>query len=142
MRARVVCIGNPWHPDDWVGPAVFADLRGRGGEDVGIVDGGLRGLDLLPLLENVERVVFADTLRQVDAGVTVLAEPQPASAAIRFDHGGGLAALLAAAPLVLERLPRIWLVGARADSPPDLLPVLGDTCLRLARGQFAEASHA
>lgn len=131
--ARIICIGNRYSSADWLGPAVFAALADHADARTEVIDGGLLGLNLLPLLENVERVVFADTLTHVEQGITVLAEPQPDNAAIRFDHAGGLAALLGAAPLVLDRLPRIWLAGAAANAPRTLVPALAQVCLQLAR---------
>jgi Ni,Fe-hydrogenase maturation factor len=114
-------------------------------DGIELVDGGLQGLNLLPLLEDVERVVFADTLatsdeenREAYRSPTVLQAPFDAGAPLSFDHAGGLAYLLQAAPLVLTSLPQLWVVGAGADAPRHVVPRLARICLQLARG----AEHA
>jgi hydrogenase maturation protease len=137
--ARIICLGNPYQASDWVGPAVFAALRGSDlGPGVELVDGGLHGLNLLALLEGVARVVFVDTLVAADDAdyvvPTVIAPPFAAGVAGGFDHGGGLAYLLRAAPLVLAALPRMWVVGAAAAAGRELVRPLADACLELARG--------
>lgn len=142
-RARIICIGNPYHPDDWVGPAVYAALRQETIErDIELVDGGLHGLDLLRLMEDVEQVVFADTL--VASGESggaadcdapqVLYDPRAGDARLAFDHAGGLAYLLRAAPLVLDRLPRTAVIGMAASGGRHRIAELARLCLSIARG--------
>lgn len=143
-RARVICIGNPYHPADWVGPAVFAALGriGAGADaEVEVVDGGLQGLNLLRLLDGMERVVFADTLvgDDDDAAFAILEDPVAGHPALSFDHAGGLAYLLQAAPLVQEKLPRIWVVGVAAGADRSLAGPIARRCLELARGDAREA---
>lgn len=140
--ARIICIGNPYVPRDRVGPEVFRALAGHCDPDVEVVDGGLLGLDLLRLFDDVERIVFADTLDHADEGITVLADPQPDAAMIRFGHDGGLAVLLGAAPCVIERLPQIWLAGAGPAASPVLISKLAQVCLDLAQGKLPSEQRA
>lgn len=135
-QARIICIGNPYRADDWVGPAVLAALREtRIAPDVEIVDGGLLGLNLLPLLESVERVVFADTLLpgEDDAYLeaTVIESPSRTPSTAIFDHAGGLSYLLRAAPLVIDPMPRVWIIGAAAAAQHDVVPTLAAIALEL-----------
>lgn len=139
-RARIVCIGNPYRDDDWVGPAVFAALCvSAPAPDVEVIDGGLHGLNLLPLLEGVERVIFADTLVPGESedylAPTVIADPGAGGAALSFDHAGGLAYLLRAAPLVLDALPHLWVVGAAAAAARSVAPALACIAQELAHGR-------
>jgi len=138
-RARIICIGNPYHPADWVGPAVFAELGGMPlGTDVEVVDGGLHGLNLLCLLDGMERVVFADTLLGDDEApvdIAILEDPVAGHPALSFDHAGGLAFLLQAAPLVQHPLPRMWVVGAPAGADRALARPIARNCLELAHGR-------
>ncbi|MBI4740494.1 MAG: hydrogenase maturation protease [Betaproteobacteria bacterium] len=142
-RARIICIGNPYQPGDWVGPAVYAALRREAIDpDIGLIDGGLQGLNLLTLMENVDNVVFADTFISDGApgsGIPqVLREPFAGDPRLSFDHAGGLAYLLQAAPLVVDRLPRIAVVGMDAGAGRHRVGELARLCLSVAR----ERHHA
>jgi len=139
-RARIVCIGNPYQVADWVGPAVFHALRdGPVSPNVDIIDGGLLGLNLLPVFDGVQRLVFVDTLVPATAdpmlGPTVIADPAGADGQLFFDHGGGLAYLLRAAPLVAESMPRVWVVGAAAAADRDVVQPIIAVALELAHGR-------
>ncbi len=127
---RIVCIGNRLVDEDAVGPAVFDCLRPRArpapGERealgcVEVIDGGLRGLDLLPLFENAQRVVLVDTVRGFGGpgeivilrGAELAGLPESP-----YDHGGGLTYLLKVLPQLVAPLPEIVCVGVEppADS--------------------------
>ena len=63
----VIGLGNPLMADDGLGLAALERLRQRWRlpESVRLVDGGTWGMNLLPLIEEAERVVFLDA---IDAG--------------------------------------------------------------------------
>jgi hydrogenase maturation protease len=64
VRRRIVCFGNPLHGDDGVGPAVAARLAAATlPADVEVAEGGIAGIDALPLFEDVEAVVIVDASR-------------------------------------------------------------------------------
>jgi len=132
-RARILCIGNRYHPDDWVGPAVYDLLADDSDDEVEVVDGGLLGLDLLCFFDNVTRIVIADTLRGAGRGVIVVENPSADAAALRFDHGGGLPALLGANALLNPKPPKLWLAGLDAAAPRAQAVALAGTCWALAR---------
>lgn len=147
-RARIVCIGNPLARQDWVGPAVYRELRARALPDgVDLVDGGLQGLNLLRTLDDVGCVVFVDTLVEADAGEgapvtgerampTVIETPfeRVPGDGRGFDHSGGLAYLLRAARALGEPLPRAWVVGMPASAPTGKVREIAARCLELADG--------
>jgi hydrogenase maturation protease len=63
----VIGLGNPIMADDGLGVAALERLRQGWSlpESVRLVDGGTWGMNLLPLIEEAERVVFLDA---IDAG--------------------------------------------------------------------------
>lgn len=133
-RARIVCIGNPYQPADWVGPAVHGILGTQALPDgIELIDGGLQGLNLLRVLDGTGRVIFADTLAGETAGAcTVIDDPLAAADALRFDHAGGLGYLLLAARATQAALPRIRVVGASAGAPRATAQAVAARCLELA----------
>ena len=61
---RIVCVGNRLVEHDSAGPAVFDYLTSKGvPAGVELIDGGLAGLDLLPLTEQPGLVIFVDTVQ-------------------------------------------------------------------------------
>jgi hydrogenase maturation protease len=116
---RIICIGNRFVPQDAAGFRVYQRLQRRPRPpDVELIDGGLAGLDLLRLLEGVERVVFVDRV-DLDGPATVVvleAEEVAALADERYGHAAGLPYLLRVAPAVCEGpLPDMLLVGIDLD---------------------------
>lgn len=132
---RVLCIGNRYHPADWVGPAVYDFLSPDPDEHIEVIDGGLLGLDLLHFFEGVERIVIADTLLCAGKGITVIEEPQMDASMLRFDHGGGLPVLIGANALLNPHPPKLWVAGIDATAPRALIESLAHTCRALARGE-------
>jgi hydrogenase maturation protease len=137
-RRRIICVGNRLVPSDDTGPRVYDRLAaGPLPEGIEIVDGGLQGLDLFPLVEETERVVFVDTLAGWGAPGEVVAlsgedflEPSDAS----YGHGNGLAYLLKALPVLLEDGgPEIVLLGAEG-------PASEETVEKIARRSLAAVS--
>lgn len=108
MRACIICIGNRFVDDDAAGLLVFDSLQALGPMPAGVelVEGGLVGLNLLPLLEQGGRVVFVDAVRgYTQPGEIVVLTHQEilqAPSQMCFDHGAGLPYLLAVLPKVCE----------------------------------------
>ncbi len=94
---RIICVGNRFAPGDDAGPRVFDLLASRDvPAGVDIVEGGLIGLGLLPLVEGVRRVVFVDQVAGFGAPgeVVVIGEAELlADPAPMFGHADGLAYL-------------------------------------------------
>lgn len=59
----VIGVGNPLMGDDGLGVAAVKRLRGwRFDPPVQVVDGGTWGMNLLPVIEDAERVLFLDAI--------------------------------------------------------------------------------
>lgn len=137
---RIVCVGNPLAAEDAAGPAVYRMLRERVlPAGVELHDGGLRGLDLLPLFQGAERVVLVDAIAGMaeDGAVRVLEGDEVASlCAGPYDHAAGIPYLLAALPHVLPPpLPHVVLVGVEGAATPDAVDRAARRALALCEGR-------
>lgn len=66
---RVLCCGNLLLGDEGVGIHVYNELKGWPlPKNVEVVDVGTGGLDILPLLEGVDKVILVDAVRGSRAG--------------------------------------------------------------------------
>lgn len=119
-QTAIICLGNRFAPGDDIGCQVYDHLaRTSLPADIVLIDGGLCGLDLLPLMESKRRVVFADALTGMatDEAVIVLDRAAVAAYASHYGHGAGLPYLLHLLPQVCSGpLPEIALVGAETAS--------------------------
>lgn len=118
MNSRIVCIGNRFVAGDIAGIAVHNNLQNRDlPDDIQLIEGGLAGLNLLPLLEEGGRVVFVDTVSGfTGAGNIVVLDWESLlakSCETEYGHEAGLPYLLSVLPHVCEgELPEeIMLVG-------------------------------
>ncbi|TAJ43834.1 hydrogenase maturation protease [Methanofollis fontis] len=59
MKVRVIACGNPYMGNDGAGFAVMERLKGEH-PGIDVVDGGLGGFGLIPLMEDCDRVVIVD----------------------------------------------------------------------------------
>ncbi|MCC6522679.1 MAG: hydrogenase maturation protease [Polyangiaceae bacterium] len=138
MNARIVCLGNRYTAADDLGPRVYDWLAARAlPPNVAVVDGGLGGLDLAPLVERSRRVVFVDTVVGLAAPGEVLvldaaALARHAAGEVGYGHGGGLAYLLRALPIVCASPPPCALVGAAAPASQGLVARVAARALGLA----------
>lgn len=108
MKGYIICIGNRFVASDAAGLQVFdrlCDMQPLP-EDIELIEGGLAGLNLLPLLERGGRVVFVDAVKGFAAtGEIILLEQQQilsTDSQPHFDHGAGLPYLLAVLPRVCD----------------------------------------
>lgn len=105
---------------------------------VAVVEGGLRGLDLLPLLEGRRRVVFADALAgHAEVGQDVVrvltGEEVAAQATGEFGHGAGIPYLLAMLKAIAcPPLPVCHVVGSAGIPVPTLVAAVAHRCLEVA----------
>jgi len=66
---RVLCCGNLLLGDEGVGIHIYNELKDRSlPETVEVVDAGTGGLDILPFLEGVDKVILVDAVRGSRAG--------------------------------------------------------------------------
>ncbi len=142
MKRCIICIGNRFVPADTAGPAVFDRLQEMRPLPAGIeiIDGGMAGLNLLPLLERGGRVVFVDAVRGfAGPGEVVMLERREivsGAGCDHFDHNAGLASVLTVLPRVCDGdLPEeIVLVGLEGECTPQ-------TIERAANLSIAVAAH-
>lgn len=108
MNTTILCIGNRLVAADTAGPAVYDRLTALRPLPAGIelIEGGLAGLNLLPLLERGGRVVLVDAVSgYVGPDEIVVLDQHDLLAAAdpgRYDHNAGLAYVLAVLPEVCE----------------------------------------
>ena len=136
----VLGLGNVLLSDDAIGVWV-ADRLARGYEfpdDVAVLEGGTLGLDLLPRLDGVERVLLIDALelgRVPGTLVRLEGDEVPAALGLRISpHQIGLADLLAAARLTGQTPPHLVLWGMkpeRLDPGAGFSPRVGRSLPRL-----------
>ena len=123
MKALIVCLGNRFVREDAAGLAVLDRLEAMGPQpaNIKLVEGGLAGLNLLPLLEQGGRVVFVDAIRGfTQPGEIMLFNHKEIVRTMgdsHFDHGSGLAYLLTVLPKVCDGdLPEeVALVGLEGE---------------------------
>ncbi len=116
-RFLLVGLGNILLRDEGIGVRVLEALRDRYefSENLRLLDGGTLGLDLLPYLEGVEKVVFLDALEGgKEPGVLSVLEgdqiPSALTPAFSF-HQLGLSDLLFALHFKEEHPPQVTLIG-------------------------------
>jgi hydrogenase maturation protease len=116
MAVLVLGLGNTIMTDDGFGVRAVEALssRCRFGDEVRLLDGGTLGLDLLPHLEGIERLLIVDALEMHAAPGTVFrleGEEVPRAFAGKLSvHQMGVQDLLAVAEL-MGHLPRelvVW----------------------------------
>jgi hydrogenase maturation protease len=113
---RIICIGNALLPSDDAGPRMYVHLLQEPlPQDVELVDGGTRGLDLLPFFDGARLVVLID---QVEGfcpapGVVLLqGEELLRATQRRYDHQIGIGYLLQLLPQVCDiAAPEVRMIG-------------------------------
>ncbi len=146
----VLGLGNPLCRDDGLGVAAISDLvrHHRPPDGAVVLDGGTLGLSLLPHLEDAEKAILVDAIRDdVPPGTLVRlegADVRPAIGARLSVHQVGVADLFAAAEL-RGRLPRrlvlLGLVPAELDVAVGLSPAVAAGLPALVEAVIAEASR-
>ena len=117
IRISLIGLGNLLLRDEGVGVHAVEVLRKNFDfpEDVRLLDGGTLGLDLLPLIEGMERVLFVDAvdLKKKPGTIAIIEdEDLPSFLAPKLSlHHVGLADLLFASSFLGTRPAEIVLVG-------------------------------
>jgi len=140
VKTRIICIGNRLIPRDSDGMAVYDRLRETPlTEAIEVVEGGLAGLNLLPLLEQGGRVVFVDRVSGFGKpGSLVVLDDETIVRTLQDDHyshEAGLPYLLKVLPAVAEgNLPEeIVLVGLEGPCDSRLHDEAAALSLSIAR---------
>ncbi|MBN1908642.1 MAG: hypothetical protein JW818_02790 [Pirellulales bacterium] len=134
---RIICVGDGDDPRNIAGLMVYDQLAGFPTiPGIEIVDGGLGSLDLLLLIEKVERVVFVGAIHGYSRpGVVLLgAEEAVRFAPVSSDRAAGLGFLLIALPQVIEEpLSNISIIGIEAPPLPGVIAQAATLSLAVAR---------
>ncbi len=140
VHTRIICVGNRLLDSDDAGLRVHDRLaRAALPPGVELIDGGLRGLDLLPLLGDCRRVVFVDAVAGFAAPGTVVVIPAATLAEeageTAYGHTGGLGYLLAVLPAVSDGPPpEITIVGLEQPATNAAVAEAARLCLSLLSG--------
>lgn len=143
MNSAIICIGNRFVEKDAAGLQVYDLLRARQPlpPEVTLVEGGLAGLNLLPLLEQGGRVVFIDAIEGYGSqgDIVLLSHEEILATAPRrhYGHDAGLPYLLTILPMVCDGpLPsEILLIGLEGKCSPEQIRQAADLCIAItARG--------
>lgn len=122
MKVTIIGIGNILLQDEGVGVHAIKKLleRYEFPEDVTIIDGGTMGLDLLPFIENSERLIFIDAVDHKQApGTIVIIEDKEIPAIFKTKispHQIGLADLFFAMKLLSIEPKSIAVIGIQPKS--------------------------
>jgi hydrogenase maturation protease len=146
-RTLVLGLGNVLLGDEGIGVWVAASL-GRELEfppDVAVLEGGTLGLDLLPRLEGVERLLLIDAVklgREPGEIVRLEGDAVPAALDVKISpHQVGVQDLLAAARLLGREPPLVVLWGMepeRLDPGTAFSPRVAEALPRLRDGVLEE----
>ncbi|THB78324.1 MAG: hydrogenase maturation protease [Desulfobulbaceae bacterium] len=141
-ETRIICIGNGYIASDSAGSAVYQELQQMQlPPEIQLIDGGLAGLNLLPLLENIKRIIFVDNVSGYDEeGAVIVLDEQEVRTAFgneQYGHDAGLPYVLNVAPRVCEGPPPdiIKLVGIEGTHNEDSIRAAAVLSLKLARGE-------
>jgi hydrogenase maturation protease len=133
VDSRIICVGNRFFQPDAAGPMVYELLARRQlSKTVELIDGGLAGLNLLRFLENVEFVVFVDSISgfRESPGIEVISTFDSLHIVPDYDHNTGIGYLLRIAPQVLsDKIPAISLVGIEGRPDMGLCTQAAQMCL-------------
>jgi hydrogenase maturation protease len=140
----VLAIGNPIMGDDGVGPELLARLRAaRPDPRVEYVDGGTGGMELVPVVEDAERLLVLDAVAGETPGAVVTYEGDqlPRMLAARLSpHQVGLLDVLTAVRLLGREPAEIVVVGVtpalvalRLGLSPEVTNSLDDAVTQAAR---------
>lgn len=133
---RIICVGNRYASGDDAGPRVCDRLSGTNlPAGVEVIDGGLGGLNLAPVVEGARRIVFVDQVTGfgrpgevlVLKGSDMVTSPPPS-----YGHADGLAYLLHALPVMCAGdLPEVTLVGVEGSADEQAIEMMARTAMRL-----------
>lgn len=130
-------MGNRYTSSDDIGPRVYDFLTERPiPAHVEVIDGGLAGINLINLLEGVDKVIFVDKLDGFgQPGEVLVLDGLEVGKQVEtgYGHSGGIGYLLKVLPAVWEEaLPEIVVVGAEGSADDNIIGSLAQTCINLA----------
>jgi len=140
LKKIIVCVGSVWMENDLAGQKVYEHFQTLAlPPDIEVYQGGLAGLNLLPLLEHGGRVVFVDSVKGFASPREVVIMDREQIVKKRGQHYGhqaGLPYLLAVLPLVNPgTMPHeIVLVGIEGPVSREAIEKAARLSLQIATG--------
>ncbi len=142
-NTKIICVGNRFIKSDAAGPMVYDCLKGKKIPDgVDVIDGGLAGLNLLCFVEGSKRVIFVDSVEDIDMPDAVVTDKIFVFAACEmaehlyaksYDHSAGLSYLLRVLPEILkDEMPETLLVGINGEYDDCLIEEAARISLEMA----------
>lgn len=122
MKVTIIGVGNILLQDEGVGVRAIEMLRERFEfpEDVAIIDGGTMGLDLLPFIDNTDRLLLIDAidLKKEPGSIGIIEDKEiPAVMKTKISpHQIGLSDLFAVMRLLEKEPERISVIGVQPKS--------------------------
>lgn len=122
MKVTIVGVGNVLLQDEGVGVHAIEKLRERFEfpEDVAVIDGGTMGLDLLPFIENTDKLLLIDAIDlKKKPGTIGIIEDKDIPAVIKTKispHQIGLSDLLSVMRLLEKEPESITVIGIQPGS--------------------------
>jgi hydrogenase maturation protease len=120
-KVALIGLGNILMRDEGIGVHAVEALRKRYcfSADFDLIDGGTLGLDLLPLLEGIEKILFLDALdlKKQPGTVAVLEDEEIPSflRSVLSFHQVGLSDLLFASKLMGIKPSKVMLIGMQPE---------------------------
>lgn len=149
-QTLVLGLGNTIMSDDGVGPKVIEQLQQGAGlpEAVVLLDGGTLGLDLLPHLEGIQRLIIVDAVEIGKSPGTVVrlsGDEVPVALETKLSpHQMGMKDLLAVARLMGQLPGEIVLIGVQPaclEMDTELTPAVAaalPTLLAMVQAELAD----
>jgi hydrogenase maturation protease len=145
----VLGLGNTIMSDDGIGPKVIEQLQQSAGlpEGVTLLDGGTLGLDLLPFLEGIQRLIIVDAVevgKPAGTCVRLAGDDVPMALETKLSpHQMGMKDLLAVARLMGHLPEEIVLIGVQPaclEMDTELTPLVAGaipTLLAMVQAELA-----
>ena len=149
ITTLVLGLGNTIMSDDGIGPKVIEQLQQVGGlpEGVALLDGGTLGLDLLPHLEGIQRLIIVDAVelgQSAGTCVRLAGDDVPMALETKLSpHQMGMKDLLAVARLMGQLPEEIVLIGVQPaclEMDTELTPAVAAALPTLLAMVLAEVS--
>lgn len=147
----VLGLGNTIMTDDGIGPKVIEQLQQGAGlpDGVTLLDGGTLGLDLLPHLEGVQRLIIVDAVeigKSAGTCVRLAGDEVPMALETKLSpHQMGMKDLLAVARLMGQLPEEIVLIGVQPaclEMDTELTPLVAGAIPTLLAMLHAELSDS
>jgi len=143
----IICVGNRFVHSDASGMMVYDILcKNKPYSGIRVVEGGIAGINLYPVVRDFKRVILVDTVRgfEPEKGISLLTYEEILSKTDEkdYDHNGGFLYLIKSLPGLLgESIPEIIFIGISDNPDPDIIKRAACLCLKMAQGHDVKTAH-